>query len=229
MKELPAIIAIDGPASSGKSTVGMRLARQLGYLFFDTGIMYRAATLAALQQLQGVDDEEAVTRLTEKIQIDITPPTISDGRLEDVYLDGVDVTWAIREAGVEGNVSKVSAYPGVRTELTAKQRQIGLRGKVVMVGRDIGTVVLPEAPLKIYLAASAQERARRRTKEILGRGEAATYDDILDGIMRRDQIDSSRKVAPLRAAEDAVVVDTDQLGIEEVVAEVLRLVAERTA
>lgn len=214
-------IAIDGPASSGKSTVGIRVANKLGYLFFDTGIMYRAATLAALQKFNSVDDEAEVTRLSEVIDINIAQPSIADGRLEDVFLDGVDVTWAIRDPYVERHVSQVSAYAGVRKALTEKQRQIGCRGQVVMVGRDIGTVVLPEARVKIFLAASVEERARRRTAEIISRGDSANYADILAGLQKRDSIDSTRKVAPLKAAEDAVVIDTDQMNIDEVVAAVL--------
>lgn len=222
--KIPDCIAIDGPASSGKSTVGLRLAQHLNYLFFDTGIMYRVATLAALQQFNSIENEEQVTRLTESILIDIKRPSKDDGRKEDVLLNGVDVTWAIREPWVEAHVSPVSTYAGVRKVLTAQQRSIGQRGRVVMVGRDIGTVVLPEAGLKIYLAASVEERARRRTKEIQDRGESASYETILAGLQSRDQIDSTRKVAPLRVAADAIVVDTDHLNIDEVVDTLIRLV-----
>lgn len=225
--KLPDCIAIDGPASSGKSTVGLRLARYLDYLFFDTGIMYRVATLAALQKFNSIENEEQVTRLAELIKIDIELPSKDDGRKEDVYLDGVDVTWAIREPWVEAHVSPVSAYPGVRKAMTEQQRLIGQRGRVVMVGRDIGTVVLPDADLKIYLAASVEVRAHRRTKEILERGEPASYDTILAGLQSRDQIDSTRKVAPLRAAEDAIVVDTDHLNVDEVVDTLIQLVKSK--
>ncbi len=134
---IPKSIAIDGPASSGKSTIGLRLAERLGYLFFDTGIMYRAVTLAVIRAGINVEDENRVTQLARHVQIDVRPPTVADGRKEDVLLDGEDVTWAIREPEVEKWVSKVSAYAGVRKAMTELQRQIGKRGRVVMVGRDL--------------------------------------------------------------------------------------------
>src|SRR5512138_564752 len=172
---IPKIIAIDGPAASGKSTIAEKLAADLGYLYFDTGVMYRAVTLAALQALHSVQDEQLVTEIADQVQIDVLPPRFNDGRLYDVLLDGADVTWAIRQPEVDQNVSQVSAYPGVRKAMTEQQRRIGQRGKVVMVGRDIGTVVLPEAELKIYLDASVEERARRRFEESVRRGQIATY------------------------------------------------------
>src|SRR5512136_2352552 len=208
----PTIIAIDGPAASGKSTIAAALARQLNYLYFDTGVMYRAATWAALERGVAISDEAAVTALAESLQIDVKPPSQDDGRQYDVLCDGVDVTWAIRSPEVDDSVSPVAAYPGVRSALTAQQRRIGLRGKVVMVGRDIGTVVLPEAPLKIYLDASAAERARRRYREVQARGgQAQTYADILDNVKSRDAIDSGRATAPLKAAPDAVLIDSTSL------------------
>ena len=222
----PTIIAIDGPAASGKSTVAAVLAGRLGYLYFDTGVMYRAATWAALDRDVTISDEAAVTRLVESLQIDVEPPSIDDGRQYDVLCDGVDVTWAIRTPEVDANVSPVSAYRGVRSALTAQQRRIGLRGDVVMVGRDIGTVVLPEAPLKIYLDASAEERALRRFLEVQARGDQSqTYESILDNVKRRDAIDSGRATAPLRAAPDAVVIDSTGLSVDEVVARVEQLIA----
>jgi len=221
---IPKIIAIDGPAASGKSTVAERLAAELGYLYFDTGVMYRAVTLAALIQLQSVQDEALVSDLARRIRIDVMPPSASDGRLYDVLLDGEDVTWAIRQPEVDLNVSQVSAYPDVRTAMTDQQRRIGQRGKVVMVGRDIGTVVFPEAELKIYLDASVEERARRRYEEIKKRGQDSAFEDILEAMKRRDKMDSSRVVAPLRAAADAVIINTDGLDICEVVQRVKRLI-----
>jgi cytidylate kinase len=217
---IPNIIAIDGPAASGKSTLGRRLADALGYLFFDTGVMYRAVTWATLQRAVDVTDEAGVTRLAETVQIDVLPPSKEDGRSCDVLADGVDITWATRTPEVEANVSPVSAYRGVREALASQQRRIGLRGRVVMVGRDIGTVVLPEAELKIYLDASAEERARRRFKEILDRGGNADYETILAGVRMRDEIDSNRAFSPLRAAEDAVILDSDKMSADEVFAKV---------
>jgi cytidylate kinase len=187
-------ITIDGPAASGKSTLGLRLAERLGYLFLDTGVMYRAVTLAVLKQGISVQDEAACTRVAQETQIDVAPPSQDDGRLNDVLVDGVDQTWGIRQANVDANVSPVSAYPGVRKALTEQQRRIGLRGKVVLVGRDTGTVVLPEAQLKIYLDASVEERARRRYDECIARGDEVTYEEILEAMRERDQIDSSRDV-----------------------------------
>ena len=212
----PNIIAIDGPAASGKSTLGRRLADTLGYLFFDTGVMYRAVTWVTLQRGVAVTDEPAVTHLAETVQIDIRPPSKEDGRACDVLADGIDITWEIRTPEVERNVSPVSVYWGVRQALASQQRRIGMRGKVVMVGRDIGTVVLPEADLKIYLDATAEERARRRYTEIILRGEKADYEQILAGVRMRDEIDSTRAHSPLRAAEDAVILDSDKLNADEV-------------
>ncbi len=220
---IPKIIAIDGPAASGKSTLGRRLADALGYLFFDTGVMYRAVTWVMLERGVDVKDEPAVTRLAETVQIDVMPPSKEDGRPCDVLADGKDITWETRTPEVEAYVSPVSAYQGVRKALASQQRRIGMRGKVVMVGRDIGTVVLPEAQLKIYLDASAEERARRRYLEILGRGGKAEYQAILEGVRMRDEIDSHRAFSPLRAAPDAVVIDSDNMNADEVFAEVEKL------
>jgi cytidylate kinase len=223
----PTTIAIDGPAASGKSTIGEALARWLGYLYFDTGVMYRAVTRAALARGVPIADEAAVTALAEHLRIDVTPPTADDGRQYTVLADGQDVTWAIRAPEVDGNVSPVSAYAGVRRALVPQQRRIAAGGRVVMVGRDIGTVVLPEADLKVYLDATVEERARRRWLEIQARGEKADYQVVLVSMRRRDGIDSNRRVSPLRPAEDAVVVDTTGLSIEEVLARVERLIEER--
>ncbi|HEY5269334.1 MAG TPA: (d)CMP kinase [Anaerolineales bacterium] len=213
---IPNIIAIDGPAASGKSTLGRRLADSLGYLFFDTGVMYRAVTWGALQRGLEINNEAAVTNLAETAQIDVRSPSKDDGRACDVLLDGMDITWETRRPDVEANVSPVSAYRGVRQALASQQRRIGLRGRVIMVGRDIGTVVLPEADLKIYLDASAEERARRRYKEILQRGSQVDYEQVLAGVRKRDEIDSTRAFSPLRAAEDAVILDSEKLNADEV-------------
>ncbi len=222
-KTPPSIIAIDGPAASGKSTLGRRLADALGYLFFDTGVMYRAVTWLALQAGMDVQNEAAITALAENTQIEVLPASKPDGRVCDVIVKGKDITWAVRGPEVDANVSTVSAYRDVRRALSEQQRRIGLRGKVVMVGRDIGTVVLPEADLKIYLDASVYERATRRYNENKSRGSALDYDDILDTVHLRDQIDSTRQVAPLRAAQDAVVIDSDKLSADEVFEQVRRL------
>jgi len=213
---IPKIIAIDGPAASGKSTLGHKLAHALGYLYFDTGVMYRAVTWLALTQGLDIGDEAAITKLAQCTQFDVRPPSIQDGRAYDVIVDGQDITWDIRRPEVDGNVSPVSAYAGVRKALSAQQRRIGKRGNIVMVGRDIGTVVLPNAELKIYLEASVEERARRRFEELRGRSEPANYDNILQAMRKRDQIDSHRKVAPLRPAKDAHILCSDGLDANQV-------------
>jgi cytidylate kinase len=218
-------IAIDGPAASGKSTIGGLLAERLGYVYLDTGVMYRAVTWAALAEGIPIEDEEAVTALAQRLKIDISRPTVDDGRQYTVLADGHDVTWQIRSPAVNAGVSPVSTYPGVRRALTEQQRCLGARGRIVMVGRDIGTVVLPDADLKIYLDATLEQRAGRRYQENLARGEAADYDQVLASVRGRDVIDSSRAVAPLRPAGDAVVIDTTPLTIEEVLERVLALVA----
>jgi len=203
--------------------VGQKLADVLGYLFFDTGIMYRAVTWVALQQDMDLRDEAAVTRLAQDAQIDIRPASKPDGRASDVWVADQDVTWDVRSGDVDANVSVVSAYAGVRKALSEQQRRIGLRGRVVMVGRDIGTVVLPEADLKVYLDASAEERARRRYSEIVARGGQADFEEILKKIIERDRIDSTRAVAPLRPADDAVLIDTDKLDAAQVLARLQEL------
>lgn len=223
----PDLIAIDGPAGVGKSTIGEMVARELGYLYFDTGIMYRAATFAALRALGGVSDEIAVSDIAGKIQIDVRAPSLVDKRKNDVLVDGEDVTWLIREQYVERNVSQVSAYEGVRDAMTSAQRVIGKRGRVVMVGRDIGTVVFPNAKVKIFLTASAEERARRRYAEKLQLGEIVDYETILAEIKARDEIDTNREIAPLRPAKDAVIIDTDNLSIEEVFNKAMEIIRQR--
>ncbi len=223
----PDLIAIDGPAGVGKSTIGEMVARELGYLYFDTGIMYRAATFAALRALGGVSDEIAVSDIAGKIQIDVRAPSLEDKRKNDVLVDGEDVTWLIREQYVERNVSQVSAYEGVRDAMTSAQRVIGKRGRVVMVGRDIGTVVFPNAKVKIFLTASAEERARRRYAEKLQLGEIVDYETILAEIKARDEIDTNREIAPLRPAKDAVIIDTDNLSIEEVFNKAMEIIRQR--
>lgn len=221
---LPSTIAIDGPAASGKSTIGELLAKRLGYLYFDTGAMYRVVTWVALERGIPISDETAITALADQVEIRITHPTVEDGRQYTVYADGQDITWQIRRPEVDANVSPVSAYPGVRKALTEQQRRIGQQGHIVMIGRDIGTVVLPDADLKIYLDASVEERARRRYQELLERGEAADYESILRQMRKRDKIDSQRATAPLKPAADAIIVDTDGLGVAAVLERVMRLV-----
>lgn len=213
---IPTTIAIDGPASSGKSTLGALLADYLGYLYFDTGVMYRAVTLAALRRDLEISNEEEIGKLAEEICIDVQPPSVDDGRDYDVLLDDEDVTWEIRKDEVNASVSPVSTYAAVRNAMTAQQRRIARENKVVMVGRDIGTVVMPDAGLKIFLDASLEVRAHRRYQELIERGEETDYDAVLKSLRKRDHIDSNRKIAPLKPAEDAIVIQADCLGIQEV-------------
>jgi len=224
----PNIIAIDGPAASGKTTIANKLAERWGYLFFDTGVMYRAVTWLALHNHISTKDEVEVSDLADRINIDVAPPSRDDGREYDVIADGIDVTWKIREKKVDSRVSRVSTYEGVRKALTRQQRRIGLAGKVIMVGRDIGTVVLPEADLKIYLDASVEERAIRRFNQRVARGENVKFTKILKKLKKRDKIDSTRDIAPLCAAADAVVILTDDMTIDEVVSQIEKIALDTT-
>jgi cytidylate kinase len=233
----PAIVAIDGPAGSGKSTIGFAVAGLCSFLFFDTGIMYRAVTLAALQRSVAIEDEAGVTELAETVHIDLAAAGAEeqDGRQTTVLLDGNDVTWTIRTPIVDRHVSPVAAYAGVRAALTVQQRRITERygrgdadkAGIVLVGRDTGTVVAPQAAVKIYMDASAEERARRRHVELAARGQVVAVENVLRDILRRDEIDSHRAVAPLRAAEDAIVVDTTGLSPQEVVAAVMAAIRHK--
>ncbi|MEK7441394.1 MAG: (d)CMP kinase [Chloroflexota bacterium] len=221
---LPSIIALDGPASAGKSTIGMLLAGYLNYLFFDTGNMYRAVTLAVLQRQAKVTNELIVNQIADVVKIDVMPISFNDGRQSTIMLDGNDVTWDIRSSEVDANVSQVSAYSHVRQVLTAQMREIGKRGRVIMAGRDIGTVVLPDADLKLYLIASPEERARRRHAELEARGVKRSFEDILSSIRERDHFDSHREHAPLKPADDALIVDTTGLNIEQSATKLLSVV-----
>ena len=221
---LPSVITIDGPAASGKTTIGKKLADKLGYLFIDTGVMYRAVTWEALQRNLPLHEEAMISALANQIEIDIRPSSKLDGRNYDIFADGNDVTWQIRRAEVDDKVSLVSSYRGVREALSYQQRRIGMRGGVVMAGRDIGTVVMPEAEAKIFLNASVEERAARRFLEMQNRKESTNLESIQAAMLARDEFDSSRELAPLRPAQDAIVLNTDGLNIEEVFERVLQII-----
>lgn len=227
LQHLPRNIAIDGPAASGKTTIGTLVANKIGYMCLDTGIMYRAVALQALKEGIKIADETAVTRLAERIAIDIQPATSEDGRQFDVMINGEDHTWDIRAAAVNAVVSEVSAYPGVRRAMTVQQRKIAEKGKIVMIGRDIGTVVLPDAELKIYLDASVEVRAQRRYVEDLSHGKDACLEDVIESLRHRDEIDSGRAIAPLKAADDAIIIDSDKMTVYEVVEFVMGLLDNR--
>ncbi len=220
----PSTIAIDGFAASGKSTVGQQLAQTLGYLYFDTGVMYRAVTWAVLNRHISPDDAESASALAENITITVEPPTTGDGRQNTVRVDGQDVTWDIRLADVVTHVSQVSSYPRVRAALTAQQRRIAAAGNIVMVGRDIGTVVLPDADLKLFLLASAEVRARRRYAQDIAQNRPADFEAILASIIERDRQDETNPVSPTKPAPDAVLIDTDNIPVEQVIDKIVELV-----
>jgi CMP/dCMP kinase len=211
-------IAIDGPAAAGKSTVGEIVAQQIDGVYFDTGLLYRALTLLAIDNDIAPDDEIRLADLAATMDIQVGRPSVDDGRQADVLLNGRDVTHSLRTPAIDRNVSAVSAHAAVRAALLDQQRRIGRSGTVVMVGRDIGTVVLPDAELKVFLDASPDERARRRCLQLDEMGRPIPYDEILADMIRRDRIDSERDVAPLKPASDALIIDSDRLSIEEVAA-----------
>ncbi|GAX89701.1 (d)CMP kinase [Effusibacillus lacus] len=206
-------VAIDGPAGAGKSTVAKKVAEKLGLIYIDTGAMYRAVTWKAIKSGIPPTDEKKITQLASSIHISFQ----SSDNQQKVYADGVDVTEQIRSAEVTGNVSKISAIPGVRARLVELQREMAQTRGVVMDGRDIGTFVLPDAEVKIFLTASLEERARRRTEELSNKGIQADPVEILKSIARRDEMDSTRDLAPLKKADDARIIDTTGLSIPEVV------------
>ncbi len=220
----PRVIAIDGPAAAGKSTVGREIGTQLGYPFLDTGAIYRAMTWTALHRGVDLSDEDALSELAASLSIDVGPPTPESIEPSTIFVDGQDVTRFLRQPEVEAAVSLVSRVAGVRNALVKLQRDLAGRNAVVMAGRDIGTVVLPNADLKLYLDASVEERARRRFAELSALGMDLTEEDVLRDLLRRDRIDSERSVSPLRPAEDAVVMDTDGLTLEKVVQRLMEIV-----
>ncbi|MCI2069415.1 MAG: (d)CMP kinase [Bacilli bacterium] len=213
-------VAIDGPSGSGKSTIADRLAKRLGLVHIDTGAMYRAVTLLALEK--GIDpkNEVKVDALLDDCVIELTV----EGK---VFLNGEDVTTKIRSNEVSDAVSYVSTYKQVREFLVAKQREMSKSLSVVMDGRDIGTVVLPNADVKIYQVASVEKRAERRFKENTEKGLSTSYEDCLNNLKKRDLIDSSRAISPLRPASDSIIIDTSDLSIDEVVSECEKIIAEQ--
>ena len=193
---LPTVITIDGPAASGKSTLGELLARRLGYIYFDTGVLYRALALVALQREISLDDAEALANLARQVVLEVLPPTVEDGRQNTVLADGEDLTPHLRDVEVERAVSRVAGYPAVRAALRDQQRAIGLRGKVVMVGRDIGSVVMPDAEYKLFLDAPIDERARRRHAELARRGTDMPLSTVAEDLQRRDEQDRRNTFVP---------------------------------
>jgi len=217
-------IAIDGPSGAGKSTVGKSLAKRLGYLYVDTGAMYRAVALKAREKSVEGADETVLYHLASSLSIAF----VTEGEETHVLCDGEDVTEAIRSPEISRLASDISRRKGVREALVQKQREMGRGGGVILEGRDIGTVVFPDADVKFYLDAVAEERGRRRFKELAEKGIKVDFNETLEEVIERDQNDMKRDLSPLRRAEDAVLIDSTHRSVEEVVAEMVRIVMEET-
>ena len=218
-RQVPAsIIAIDGPVASGKTAVGLKLARQLGYRLVDTGMIYRAITWLALDQGLEIKDEAAVTTLAESDRIALG--SLGERDRTTVSADGRDISDELRSPAVDRSVSYVSRMAGVRRATVELQRAFAREGRIIMLGRDIGSVVLPDAPMKIYLDATPAERARRRHLELSAAGVERPLAEITSELAQRDEMDRERHVSPLKPAADAMILDTDGLSLEEVVARV---------
>lgn len=227
--KVPPRVAIDGPAGAGKSTVAKRLAERLGFLHVDTGALYRTVALAASRAGAAWDDEARIAAVAEAIVSErrIGMERGKDGAAMRVLLDGEDVSTAIRTPEMSAGASRVSAIGAVRQALLDLQRQAGASGGVVLEGRDIGTVVFPDAEVKLFLTATPEERAQRRYEEMIEKGVTTTYEATLEDQKARDKADTERKVAPLRKADDAVLVDSTGRNVDEVIEEMVRVVQAR--
>jgi cytidylate kinase len=215
------VIALDGPAASGKSTVGLAVAKELGFFYLDTGLLYRGLTWLALQR--GVKPGgAALAHLARTTRLEVRPPTVQDGRQADVLASGEDITHQLHTPDVDANVSRVSAHQEVREALRLKQRAAICAPGTILAGRDIGTVIAPDAPLKVWLTASVEERAHRRAAQT---GE--DYESVLETMVKRDRIDGTREVAPMVKAPDAIEIDTDRLPPDAVVRQIIALARER--
>lgn len=221
---MPFCVAIDGPAGAGKSTVAKIVAEKLNYIYVDTGAMYRAVTLRALQQHVNLGDEQALTGLAASTRIELSA---GGNRSTHVFMDGKEVSLAIRDPEVSRSVSFVARVPGVRKELVNLQRRMARSSNVVMEGRDVGTVIVPDAQVKIFLTACADERAQRRLKDLVGKGLKIALGDVKEEINERDKLDSTRAVAPLVPAPDAEIIDSSKMPVHNVVELILELVRRR--
>lgn len=218
------VICIDGPAASGKTTVAKALAERLGFLYLDTGVLYRALTWVAMRRGIPAGKGSELAELARNVKIEVQPAPPGDLRQTLVRADGEDVSLSIRTPEVDSNVSEVSAHPEVRAALAELQRDFARKGGVVLAGRDMGTVIWPEAEVKVFLDATHEERARRRQRQAAENGTILEFATVLADLRRRDEYDSSRAVAPLRPAEGAVIVDSTLLSVEQVVESILELV-----
>jgi cytidylate kinase len=216
-------IAIDGPAAAGKSTVAKLVARKLSYLYIDTGAMYRALTYKALKSGADLENEQELAKILNHTNIEL----VQENAKQRVLLDGLDVSDEIRSHEVTKHVSTVSKHPLVRKEMVERQRELAQKGGIVMDGRDIGTHVLPNAEVKIFLVATVEERAKRRHKENLAKGFESDLVQLMKDIALRDKMDSEREASPLKKADDAIELDTTSMSIEDVVDNIMKLVKER--
>ena len=214
------LIAIDGPVAVGKSSVGLLLAKRLGYIFFDTGMIYRAFTWKVLKSHTSPEDKQKLCKLANTSKFDFVPS--KEGALS-LFIDGEDISSKLLYPEIEELVPLIAKVAGVRQAMVSEQRKLAQRGKVVMAGRDIGTVVLPWAELKIFLTASTEERARRRYKELLKRGENASLEIVLADLKKRDEMDINRPISPLKPAEDAIIINTEKLSLQQVVDKICTL------
>tara|TARA_Y100000590_G_scaffold316233_1_gene357613 strand:- start:3142 stop:3810 length:669 start_codon:yes stop_codon:yes gene_type:complete len=212
-------ISIDGPVAAGKSAVGTLLASRLGYRFIDTGMMYRSVTWAVINNQVDLEDEEAVTNIANQTIIEV-----GTGENPEIKVDGENVAGQLRTRPVEQGVSRISRFLGVRKAMVSRQRLLGTNGNIIMAGRDIGTVVLPDADLKIFLTASAEERARRRHQEILGSGQSITFDQVLQDLKQRDKLDTERTNSPLKPAEHSTILNTDNIELTDVVDQIISII-----
>jgi cytidylate kinase len=216
----PQLIAIDGPVAVGKSSVGSLLAKKLGYIFFDTGMIYRAFTWKVFKSGISTENEQKLCQLANTTKFDFVPS--KEGNLS-FLVDGEDVSSKLLSSEIEELVPLIAKVAGVRQTMVSEQRKLAQRGKVVMAGRDISTVVLPWAELKIFLTASTDERAKRRYKELLKRGQNSSMEIVLADLKRRDEMDIHRTISPLKPAEDAIIIDTENLSLEQVVDKIYAL------